>query len=399
MGGCKVKRNGSCVVTGLLMVAFLLRGAETVPAAIRTGPGGEVEAQSEVEEQLRGGALNDGILEYGELAELIHRNNPDVMAITDAYEKTLADYENAREALRIGRADASRRKREAKEAGDAEEYAYNMTEEATFQSALDSYKKVADRLKSPSNTSDQRRTERHLTAAARALMISYDLLRQQMEISEQQKTIGEKQYQLVQEKAVIGMASAEEVRTADIQLLSVKASIVSLDEQMSRMHDNLCIMVGEEPDGTIRIQPISPPDMGRVGEINLETDILRAIGNNETLIDYRHNLDSDSTSSRNYKARTIAEGEEKLKIEMERLYADVQQKMNRVMIAQTGYDKAAQAKGAGDAGYRAGILSGEDYLEAELDFLQATADLQSANLALQQSMDTYDWAVLGALKL
>ena len=35
------------------------------------------------------------------------------------------------------------------------------------------------------------------------------------------------------------------------------------------------------------------------------------------------------------------------------------------------------------------------YLMEELDYVQKEADYKAADLALQQAMDTYDWAVLG----
>ena len=41
------------------------------------------------------------------------------------------------------------------------------------------------------------------------------------------------------------------------------------------------------------------------------------------------------------------------------------------------------------------MLSKDAYLMEELDFVQKQADYLAADLALQQSMDTYDWAVLG----
>ena len=95
----------------------------------------------------------------------------------------------------------------------------------------------------------------------------------------------------------------------------------------------------------------------------------------------------------------IEEGEEKLTIEIKRMYSDIQQKSQEVCLARIGYEKGGQAKAVGNAGYQAGILSQEEYLEKELAFLQAETALQSANLALQQSLDIYRWAVLGAVDI
>ena len=41
------------------------------------------------------------------------------------------------------------------------------------------------------------------------------------------------------------------------------------------------------------------------------------------------------------------------------------------------------------------MLSKDEYLMEELDYVQKEADYKAADFALQQAMDTYDWAVLG----
>ena len=68
------------------------------------------------------------------------------------------------------------------------------------------------------------------------------------------------------------------------------------------------------------IAEIPAADTKRADGINLEEDTRKAIGNNDTLMSDRHSLQATSTSSSNYKLRTMEEGEQKLASKMKSLY-------------------------------------------------------------------------------
>lgn len=369
--------------------------ALTAAAAAQNGPG-DTDRQEEYLGQERNEKLKDDVLEYSELQDMIRTYNPTVLEVADSYNKTIMDYENAWAELKLyqGRADSD--KDDAKDAGNAEQYTYYTAQEQTYKAAASSYYKMLDNMKkTASSTSPQRQTERQMTVAAQSLMVSYETLRQQKYTLEKMEELYKTQYELGTVKEQAGTAAAAEVLSFKNQVLAAQASLAEVEANMESIYNSLCLMVGREADGSLQVASIPAADPSRIGTMNLEEDTAKAIGNNYTLISDRHSLKVDSTSSSNYKLRTMEDGEQKLTSKMKRLYEDAAIKRDALEQARTGYEKARINKQQADTKYAIGMLSKDEYLMEELDYVQKEADYKAADLALQQAMDTYDWAVLG----
>ena len=76
-------------------------------------------------------------------------------------------------------------------------------------------------MQETSSTSSLRQTERQMTVAAQALMISYDTMQLEKETAEKMCQLYEKQYELAQTKQQAGMATQAEAdyRSADLALV------------------------------------------------------------------------------------------------------------------------------------------------------------------------------------
>lgn len=91
----------------------------------------------------------------------------------------------------------------------------------------------------------------------------------------------------------------------------------------------------------------------------------------------------------------IQEGDQKLTIEMQRLYQDVLDKKAAYEAACTGFEAARLNHEASERQYRLGLLSEVQYIGTQISFYQKKAEKDSADLNLLQAMETYDWAILG----
>ena len=105
--------------------------------------------------------------------------------------------------------------------GDTEDFAYYAPEEAIYKSAAASYQDMYESMQETSSTSSLRQTERQMTVAAQALMISYDTMQLEKETAEKMCQLYEKQYELAQTKQQAGMATQAEAdyRSADLALV------------------------------------------------------------------------------------------------------------------------------------------------------------------------------------
>lgn len=340
-------------------------------------------------------SLQDNVLEYGELQDMIRLYNPAMEQALASYNDTLEKYAEARAQLKRGQFSVSTDKEEAKDDNDMEDYAYYASEEAIYKSAAASYQDMYERMQENSSTSSLRQTERQMTVAAQALMISYDTMELERETMEKMCQLYEKQYELVQARYQAGMATQADVLSANEQLLDGRSSLETIQESQDEVYRSLCLMVGRETDGSLTIARIPSADTSRIEGYDLEGDTQKAIGNNNALMSERHTSSGGSTSGVNNKKRNVAEGEEKLRIQMESLYSDILRKKQELEAEKTAYEKARQEKNLADTRYSLGMMSQMDYLSAEMAAIQAEADYRAADLALVQAMDTYEWAVLG----
>ena len=82
----------------------------------------------------------------------------------------------------------------------------------------------------------------------------------------------------------------------------------------------------------------------------------------------------------------MEEGEQKLASKMKSLYDSVQQKKKALETAATGYEKAGREKQNADTKYSIGMLSQDEYLREQMNYIQRTAEYRSADLAFTQAM-------------
>lgn len=366
----------------------------TAAAAVQDGPG-DTEREEEYLGQEENEKLKDNVLEYSELQDMIRNYNPTVREASDTYSRSMKQYEDAWAELKLYQGRASSDKDDAKDAGNTEQYTYYTAQEQTYKAAATSYYKMLDQMKTVSGTSSQRQVERQMTVAAQSLMVNYETLRQQRDTLQKMKELYETQYELGIVKEGVGTATAAEVLSFKNQVLAAESSLAAVKGNMENIYNNLCLMVGRDTDGSLQLASVPSADLTRIESMNLDEDTQKAIGNNYTLINDRHSLKVDSTSSSNYKLRTMEDGEQKLTSEIKRLYGEVILKKDSLEQARTGYEKAQLNKQQADTKYAIGMLSRDEYLLEELDYVQKEADYKAADLALQQSMDTYGWAVLG----
>lgn len=380
--------------TPFLAIAEEQKGSPAVTIGRSIGPGAEEKAAEYLGEEDTA-KLYDNVLEYSELQAMIRNFNPSVQDVLSGYNQTLEAYANAWDELKFGQAGARTDKEEAKDSGNAEEYASYKVEETTYRQAASSYKRMYDNLQNASSTSSQRQTERQQTVAAQSLMISYESLRHQKDALEKTRELYEKQYELTLVKQQAGMAARADVLDAGEKVLSAESSLASVEEGMESIYDSLCYMVGRGMDGSLTIAEIPEADCSRIQSMALDTDTVKAIGNNYTLISERHTSAESATSGAQNKLRKVENSEEKLTIKMKSLYEDVFQKKNELDAAETSWQRAQQEKQNADLKYSIGMLSQEEHIEAEMSYVQAQASYKAADLALTQAIDTYGWAVLG----
>ena len=333
-------------------------------------------------------ALRDNVMEYWELADLIHEYNPTVRSNRESYNdmkgKTLNDvYQEVMDdvdAIWSG-ADSD---------NDVAWANANMSASLLQQQADDLYEDPEmEKIKY-----DQ--TEANLVAQAQQLMATYEQSRYSLENLNSTRNLLQEQY-----NAAVAMQAAQVGTQTDVlnALKSVQdqdAAILSAQKSANNVHRSLCLMLGWQADSQPEIRDLPEPDLARIDGMNPDADLETALANN---YDIRYN---------EKKAGNLTSGSL-----IESTKASIQDTRNTVTNAlKTNYNKVlttrdtlgtAQAQlqlatvnlNTAAAKLATGSITNLEYLAAENQFLTAKNTVETTKLQLQMAIESYDWVVKG----
>ena len=381
----------------MLSVAILAPGVFPAQAA-PTGPGAPPERERYDAETLA--RLQDNRIEYDEIADLVHEYNPDISKAWNTYMSSKEDYAGIVTELES-------QYRTVKDTADGYISAGQLMGSqlliSTGRQLTKGYQGVIQGMRdtvnewdtNKRNTSMLRRAERQVTAGTQSAMIGYETIRQNIAPLETMVKLYEQQADMMNRMAALGMATGTDLASANNSLLTARVQLASLSDQQESVRRTLCMLLGYDPDSYPEICPIPEFDMIRLEGMDLEQDTVKAIGNNQTLIAQRTSEKGNTNDQIAARSRMIDEGDQKLTIEMQRLYQEVQDKKAAYEAAQTGFAAAQLSRDAAERQYQLGLLSQVQYIGTQISYYQKKAEKESANLNLLQAMENYDWGVLG----
>ncbi len=362
-----------------------------------TGPGASPEAGRYSEEELA--RLQDNVLEYSEIQNRVREYNPTISQVWKTYEDTRQDYANMATELES-------QSQVVKDLADSYESAGEMTGNQVlistakqlkkgYQSTVKSIQDTVSQWNDQSSTGSIRSYERQMTAGAQQAMIGYDTIRQNIATLETMVQLYDRQYQMYTRQKELGLATDKDVLSSYTSFLSAQSQLASLNNQADSVRRSLCQLLGYDPETNPEIRSLPAFDMTRLEGMNLEEDTKKAIGNNYTLISQRTSAAGKTNAKRENRNKILDEGDQKLTIEMQRLYQDVMDKKAAYDAAATGYQAAEASWGAAQRQYQNGLISEIQYIGLQLAYYQKKAAFESANLSLWQAMENYDWGITG----
>ena len=398
-----MRRKNQILALGL---AAVLTAASAVPAFAGyapTGPGAEPEPEKYDAATLS--KLQDNVLEYDELALRVREYNPNISEAWRKYGESKEDYQNMLTELE-STYDDSMDNIDAvlKPLKQAEKLMPQLKGTVKQMSSLKSgYHSLVQGIRdtvtnwdtSKRNTSQIRQYEKQVISGAQSAMIGYNTIVDNKATLETMVDLYQKQCDIYQRMAALGLANQTDVVSAQTSLIGAKSQLASLQSQQDSVYRTLCLLLGYDTDSGVEIRNLSDFDMSRLDGMNLEADTKKAIGNNYTLIGQRTSAKGETNAQIAARLNTIEEGEQKLTIEMQRLYQDVLDKKAAYEAAMTGYEAAEKSNGAAQRQYQNGLLSEMQYVGTQISYNQKKAAKESAELDLWTAMNAYDWGIEG----
>ena len=398
-----MRRKNQILALGL---AAVLTAASAVPAFAGyapTGPGAEPEPEKYDAATLS--KLQDNVLEYDELALRVREYNPNISEAWRKYGESKEDYQNMLTELESTYDDSMDNVDAVlKPLKQAEKLMPQLKGTVKQMSSLKSgYHSLVQGIRdtvtnwdtSKRNTSQIRQYEKQVISGAQSAMIGYNTIVDNKATLETMVDLYQKQCDMYQRMAALGLANQTDVVSAQTSLIGAKSQLASLQSQQDSVYRTLCLLLGYDTDSGVEIRNLPDFDMSRLDGMNLKADTKKAIGNNYTLIGQRTSAKGETNAQIAARLNTIEEGEQKLTIEMQRLYQDVLDKKAAYEAAMTGYEAAEKSNGAAQRQYQNGLLSEMQYVGTQISYNQKKAAKESAELDLWTAMNAYDWGIEG----
>ena len=348
--------------------------------------------------------LRDNVLEYDEIPGLVELYNSEFLSQLDSFYGNPGSSTglSSSELLRLAgemRDEAEELSREAENLKDD----ISKKEYEEYQASVRALKAYAASLEKdaegkPAAVRSLKQLKNNQVKAARALMREYQTLDSKEQIEKKKLEIAEAEYETALRKKELNMYSAEEVLAAEDARNSARAAAQSAENAALNKKQELLSMLGWRYDANPEIRKVPEADQGKIAGFQPETDSETAILNNYTLMATRR-AGAAGLGGQNAKNRQIKSQEDQVRMEMEALYKSVIQKQTEFSAASLEYEAAAADKAAADQKYQMGMLSRQEYLQAEVSWMTAQASKESADLALQAAIEDYEWAVQGLLEI
>lgn len=336
--------------------------------------------------------LRDNVMEYDELAGLIHEYNVTVQNNQRDYnekknktsDEIAQDYRDAADAVRSSMS------------GDDSPQAIMQDSMAEAQ-ALSLEQQADDNVEDSEifkMTYDQ--TEATLVSNAQTNMISYHQKARDLDLKKKNRELLAATYDSVVLKMNHGMATQMEVLTALENLQNADAAILTAESDLENTRQKLCVMLGWRYDASPEIREIPAVDLNRIQSMDPAADKARALENNYTLrINKKKLANSSNNSKKESLQMTIDDNIQRIGSSVDSAYKNVIQSQTAYQQAAVSLEVASKNMEAAERKMQIGTLSRLDYLNQQYAYLQAQVAMEDASMALFQAVESYDWNIDG----
>ncbi len=336
--------------------------------------------------------LQDNVLEYDEISDLVEYYNPTYRQIVEQIEINAQPMEEAARELRKS---ADEMDSDAKDIKDLDPVMYKGMREA-----VKGYRDAAERFdKAVTSVHNQTRhqlsrVKKMTVSGLQQMMIGYYQAMASREILDTAVALSQAAYESSIPQQSLGMATATDVQAAEKALQSARGQLKTLDDTMTNLRQQMCVMTGWSYDADMQLGDVPAPDFAKVQAMDLERDLERAIGNNYTLIEQR-GISGKGDANRTAKFRIMDDTEAQVKIQLESAYQGILESRTAYEAANVAFQSAQITMNGNDLKYQMGMLGNLEYLQLKMAYLQQKAAARTAALSLTQAIENYGWIVQG----
>ena len=279
-------------------------------------------------------------------------------------------------------------------------------------------RKTANQMRTMANNMDRslsrkNSSEKQIDRQANSLILNVEMMLNQYQQLQSQRTIAAKGVELATAAKQLqntmqaqGMAVDADVLSAAASLSSGQSQLNTLDAGIEQIRKMLCSFTGYDEASNPVFGEVPAADPSYIATVNVAEDKEKAVNNNYELISLRGQTGggmtdlqirtSKTTTQIANKLRNVEYSEENVRSNIQALYDAMEEKNSSYSAAKTAYESGQISWQAAQVQKANGMLSNIQYMQQELAWLQAQFGYKCADLALQQAIQNYKWAVAGA---
>lgn len=400
-----MKTNHLRSVTAATMALLLAASAPFQTFAAEENPAGSYSADQQ--------RLADNQLDYDEIgARVKEYYGP----IKSAYAMARGMKEDQGQIAVNSRTTADDLLSQAKAAEDLAKEQSGM-EQMISKATARALRKSVNQLRTTANSLDRSlerksSSEKQIDRQANSLILNVEMMLNQYQQLLSQRTIAAKGVELATAAKQLqdtmqaqGMAVDADVLSAAASLSTSQSQLNQLDAGIEQIRKMLCSFTGYDEAANPVFGEVPSADLSYIATVNVTEDKEKAVNNNYNLISLRSQTGggmtdlqirtSKTTTQTANKLRNVEYSEENVRSNIQALYDEMEEKNASYTAAKTAYESGQIAWQAAQIQKANGMLSNIQYMQQELAWLQAQSGYKCADLALQQALQNYKWAVAG----
>ena len=400
-----MKTNHLRSVTAATMALLLAASAPFQTFAAEENPAGSYSADQQ--------RLADNQLDYDEIGARVKEY---YSPIKSAYAMARGMKEDQGQIAVNSRTTADDLLSQAKAAEDLAKEQSGM-EQMISKATARALRKSVNQLRTTANSLDRSlerksSSEKQIDRQANSLILNVEMMLNQYQQLLSQRTIAAKGVELATAAKQLqdtmqaqGMAVDADVLSAAASLSSSQSQLNQLDAGIEQIRKMLCSFTGYDEAANPVFGEVPSADPSYIATVNVTEDKEKAVNNNYNLISLRSQTGggmtdlqirtSKTTTQTANKLRNVEYSEENVRSNIQALYDEMEEKNASYTAAKTAYESGQIAWQAAQIQKANGMLSNIQYMQQELAWLQAQSGYKCADLALQQALQNYKWAVAG----
>lgn len=347
-------------------------------------------------------SLRDNVMEYGELADLIHEYNPTVLNNRTEYDdyrgKSSDRFKNDYADMVQELYDASDKMLDNVDE-DMPGYAGALAGSVSTRIQAERMQETADAENTDGDVKklEYDRQEAELVRTAQGKMNQYWQKVKQKKSLEAELSLAQSRQAAVAVKVQAGMEPQARLLEADEKVQSARAAIEANDQELDTVRRELCVMTGWSYDAAPEIREIPVLRAADIGEIDLAADKERAVEKNYALRagERRMNNTTYGTAQNQVLRVNVESAGQKIRADVQYRYDQLLQAKADQAQAATELDLERKNMDTASRKLDLGLIKRNEFLEAQSAFSAKEAAEEVSALKLTQAQEDYWWAVYG----